>query len=577
MNRKSKIIISLVGIFLVLLILTGFTYAYYLTRINGNLNNTSISVTTANLVLEYTDGNGKIVANNIFPGEDIDTKTFAVTNKGNMPIDYVVVVEDVVNTFSLRNDLIYTLTCKSVNKNTGQASGTCSGITNASFPIEDSVLINNSIPQNIRHEYTLKVQFVESNTDQSVDMNKTLNAKINIYDRKDYIPYLTDREEVKTYINEISNIENITDNYITNGVSTAEVGTASLSNNKAKVQLLADTTYLIDKNTWLLFSTISKANYDTSNWTEVAGPKDATFIGELKSKGIDITTDAFKNKKYLATDEGEYAGLVHFSAALAAYLYNTDYLVNAFGYTEEEFNDLAGWAGDLQTLIANNLLSQISNQNDYDEIYNKMSELIGKSGTYFDSNDLYADIDAVNLYALLNNYRTKTVKEVMDIYFTTQYKDRFSLFIKRIAGSLKYDTLREYIYHYTKYSSYWSLYNKSFSITVAEAAADAFTDYLWYKANNKELNIFTESLELKKGTTINFTAEYINTNNQKDLDLKNEDYTWSVTKKDGSACLSTIENGVLSVSSNETVNELLINVYLNKSNKVIGKKIIKLS
>ena len=33
--------------------------------------------------------------------------------------------------------------------------------------------------------------------------------------------------------------------------------------------------------------------------------------------------------------------------------------------------------------------------------------------------------------------------------------------------------------------------------------------------------------------------------------------------------MSTIENGVLSVSSNETVNELLINVYLNKLKRII--------
>lgn len=575
MNRRSIIIISIIGISLILLVLIGYTFAYYLTKINGNDNDKSITVTTANLVLQYNDGNGNVVATNVFPGDEIALKTFNVTNEGNVTIDYVVVVEDVVNTFSLRSDMVYTLSCKSVNKSTGAVSGTCSGVTGASFPIEDSVLVNNSIPQNIRHEYTLKVEFKETNTDQSVDMNKTLSAKVNIYDRKDYITYLTDSNEVKSYIKEIENIENIADNYVASGVSTAEVSATSLSSEKASVQFLSDSTYLIDKNTWVVFSTISKVSYDSSNWTEVAGPKDSTFITQLSNNGIDI--NAFKDKKYLASDEGEYAGIVHFSAALAAHLYNTDALVNLFGYTEEEFNDLAGWAGDLQTLIGNNLLNQISSQEDYDEVYNKMSELIGKSGTYFDSDDLYADIDAVNMYVLLNKNRSETIKKVMTDYFTTQYKDRFSLFIKRIAGSLDYDALRAYVYQYTKYDSSWSLYSSSFSTTVGEAAADAFSDYLWYKANNKELNIFTESLEFKKGTTINFTAEYINTSNQINLDLENSDYTWSVTKIDGSACTSTINNGVLTISSSETASELLISVYLTKSNKVIGSRIIKLS
>ena len=52
MNRKQKIIISVTGIFIVLLILVGLTYAYFLTRIQGNTNTKSISVTTANLILE---------------------------------------------------------------------------------------------------------------------------------------------------------------------------------------------------------------------------------------------------------------------------------------------------------------------------------------------------------------------------------------------------------------------------------------------------------------------------------------------------------------------------------------------
>ncbi len=53
MTRKQKIIVSITGIFLVLMILVGLTYAYFLTKITGNTNEKSISVTTANLVLKY--------------------------------------------------------------------------------------------------------------------------------------------------------------------------------------------------------------------------------------------------------------------------------------------------------------------------------------------------------------------------------------------------------------------------------------------------------------------------------------------------------------------------------------------
>ena len=38
MNRKQKITISITGIILILLILIGLTYAYFLTTIKGNTN-----------------------------------------------------------------------------------------------------------------------------------------------------------------------------------------------------------------------------------------------------------------------------------------------------------------------------------------------------------------------------------------------------------------------------------------------------------------------------------------------------------------------------------------------------------
>ena len=72
MNRRQKIIVSVVGIFIVLLALVGITYGYFLTRIQGNTNTTSITVTTADLKLVYGDGNGVLTpAELLMPGSDI--------------------------------------------------------------------------------------------------------------------------------------------------------------------------------------------------------------------------------------------------------------------------------------------------------------------------------------------------------------------------------------------------------------------------------------------------------------------------------------------------------------------------
>ena len=94
MNRRQKIIVSITGIFLVLLILVGLTYGYFLTRIQGNTNDKSISVTTANLAIVYGDGTNEIITQQkILPGTVIGEKDFTVTNEANAEADYIVIID----------------------------------------------------------------------------------------------------------------------------------------------------------------------------------------------------------------------------------------------------------------------------------------------------------------------------------------------------------------------------------------------------------------------------------------------------------------------------------------------------
>ena len=78
MKKNSKIIVSIVGITIVLLALLGLTYAYYLTRIEGNTNTNSISVTTADLKLVYSENSPEIITEN---------------NTTNPPINKVILIE----------------------------------------------------------------------------------------------------------------------------------------------------------------------------------------------------------------------------------------------------------------------------------------------------------------------------------------------------------------------------------------------------------------------------------------------------------------------------------------------------
>ncbi len=189
MNRKQKIVVSITGIFLVLMILVGLTYAYFLTKITGNTNSKSISVTTANLAIVYEDNSAEILGKDLIlepnSEKEIGTKTFTVTNKGNAKTSYVVVIDetkitnatDGTTTTFESNDFRYTLTC--VRKN----GKTCNGESIQSiFPIQGGFLVSNSISVNDVHSYVLTMWYIDTGIDQTNDMNKRLEARINITD-----------------------------------------------------------------------------------------------------------------------------------------------------------------------------------------------------------------------------------------------------------------------------------------------------------------------------------------------------------------------------------------------------------
>ena len=203
MSRKQRIIVSITGIVLVSLILIGLTYGYYLTKIKGNTNSKSISVVTANLLLEYADVNDELITDSAVEPGKTWTKTFVATNKGNKTVTYGVALENVVNQFERKDDIVYTLDCKQYSKTgfsidktnktvSGSISGTCNGVSDeTTFPSIGTILVENDIADDKAQVYTLVVTYKETNTDQSVDMNKTFSAKANIVDPNNFKPYGT--------------------------------------------------------------------------------------------------------------------------------------------------------------------------------------------------------------------------------------------------------------------------------------------------------------------------------------------------------------------------------------------------
>ena len=177
MNRKQKIIVSITGIFIVLLAIVGLTYAYFLTRITGNENDKSISVTTANLQLLYEDDTNQVVTEErLMPSDTVYTKSFTVKNQGNANIDYGVYLINVINTFERKDDIKYTMEC------TTDGTLPCGAVASeTTFPSGISELSTATIEPQKTHTYTFKFTYKDSGTDQSVDMNKKLEAKIQIF------------------------------------------------------------------------------------------------------------------------------------------------------------------------------------------------------------------------------------------------------------------------------------------------------------------------------------------------------------------------------------------------------------
>ena len=189
MNRKQKIIVSITGIILVSLILIGLTYAYFLTKITGNTNSKSISVTTANLELVYGDGNGILApTEKLMPGDTVGTKEFTVTNNGNNKVEgYLVIFRDVTNTLLRPEDLVYKVECKQYLNDV--ETGTCDGVEyETQLPTGtgsgSGVIVSNDIDAGYVQKYSLTLKYLEPNVDQSEDMGKNIEAKIDIMDVK---------------------------------------------------------------------------------------------------------------------------------------------------------------------------------------------------------------------------------------------------------------------------------------------------------------------------------------------------------------------------------------------------------
>ena len=160
-----------ISFFIILILLIGITYAYFIASISGTPTTDNVIGKSASPELQYIEGT-TTQDSNILPGDTVLTKKFSVKNPGSASLRYSVILQSVVNNLSRKSDLVYTLSC----------SSGCNGSSEKPFPSTTSeyVLVTNSINGNTTQNYEFVLKYKNQTVDQVADSGSTFSGKINI-------------------------------------------------------------------------------------------------------------------------------------------------------------------------------------------------------------------------------------------------------------------------------------------------------------------------------------------------------------------------------------------------------------
>ena len=179
MIDKDKMTLFVTGMFLLLIMTTGLSYAYFSASVKGNENAKDMVVEAGTLSLVYTDG-PEIKAQNIKPGWST-TKEVSVKNNGTLGAYYNVIWQSLTNEIT-NDEMVISATCQRLNS-AGTVEGTCESISQAA--VSDMTIAKRvSIESGITHKYIFTILFKETNVDQNTNQGKKFNGVLGIEEYK---------------------------------------------------------------------------------------------------------------------------------------------------------------------------------------------------------------------------------------------------------------------------------------------------------------------------------------------------------------------------------------------------------
>ncbi len=182
MKKKYIIMLSIILFLLIASISTGVSFAFFSASVIGNDAVSNNVITTGNMEITYNDGNTIGSNNNLIPGNSIE-KSFSIKNTGDVDAYYSIYLNDVVNTFVTKEDLVCKLTR---DDNSVIFDDTCPSLNT-------NVASNINIGVNEIHNYTLKISFLFVDRNQDDNKGKGFNARVDLVEEENKTKYIADQ------------------------------------------------------------------------------------------------------------------------------------------------------------------------------------------------------------------------------------------------------------------------------------------------------------------------------------------------------------------------------------------------